>query len=221
MLSKGIKYLIPVMLLLSMSCHKSIDGNDDGDEQYYDLRNISRTEDNSYQPTIAIDADGTVYVCWMESKGLFFRYRGADGEWSDIETIVDSGWGPDMVVDPLGNVHVVWEVHYWGNRICYRERYEGGGWSEMRVISGTSAEQPRIGVDSSGVVHVVWIEGVGMKYRERHSDGSWSEEEAVPVGTQGSVNPDMVVERPVKKNVSDLILHSSLRYLKANICLIS
>ena len=27
--------------------------------------------------------------------------------------------------------------------------------------------------------------------------------------------------RPVKKNVSDLILHSSLRYLKANICLIS
>ena len=32
---------------------------------------------------------------------------------------------------------------------------------------------------------------------------------------------ELYYERPVKKNVSDLILHSSSRYLKANICLIS
>ena len=203
MLSKGIKYLIPILLLLSMSCHKSIDGNDNGDDQYYDPRNISRTETQSFGPHLALGGDGTVYVAWMDGgetqydpSHIYFRYKEGD-EWSDIEVISDTAydcWSPHLVVDPFGNVHVVWEVHYWGNRICYRERYEGGGWSEVRVISGTSALQPRIGVDSSGVVHVVWNEGMGMKYRERYADGNWSDEVAVPVGSQGSINPDMVVD---------------------------
>jgi len=203
--------LIVLGMMLLASCRRSTfnPGKNPPPGPQYDPRNISRTDSTqSSGPCITIGPDGTVYVAWMDGSRtgydpfrIYFRYKPPGGDWSDIEILSDSlhnAWRPHIAADPFGNVHLVWDAHIPGNtdyRIYYRMRDTSGEWSSTMVLSNEGiASQAHIGVDPLGVVHVIWIQGFGMKYRIRAVNGSWSGIEAVPVGRQGSVNPDMEVD---------------------------
>ncbi|RLA93224.1 MAG: hypothetical protein DRG69_07490 [Deltaproteobacteria bacterium] len=200
--SKVMQLGIIAMLFFIISCkHNPIT---EPDEETYDPRNISRTETQSVGPVIALSPDGTVYVIWMdggESENepfhIYFKYKSPHNEgWSESEIISDTAtnsWEPGVVVDPFGNLHVVWreedpDVEH--AKIYYRMRSSSGEWSDIEVISCEVALQPRIAVDSSGTVHVVWNES-RMRYRNRTPDGTWSAIEEGPIYIE---NPSIAVD---------------------------
>ncbi len=195
------------LLLLPSACKKKPSSSDNHNPppQEYDPRNISRNDTYSVGPSIAVGPDGTVYVVWMdggqnefEFSRLYFRYKPPGGEWSEVEVLTDTtedAWAPQIAVDPSGNLHLVWDSRLPSHTVAhseihYRMRSPSGEWSDVTVLSSTgTALQSRIAVDPSGTVHVVWIQGFGMKYRQKISNGEWSEIETVPVGSTGSDNP--------------------------------
>lgn len=88
--------------------------------------------------------------------------------WND-----DYSRDPDIAIDQLGNVHVVWSDAtdgIWGTdvEIMYAYYTEADGWSIAKVISdgyndvywndGWSID-PAIAIDTSGKIHVVWVDG--------------------------------------------------------------
>ncbi len=198
-------YSFLVLLLVMVGCHSgrvsSGGGGEDGSD--YDPRNISRTETQSVGPQIASGPDGTVYVVWMdgsetgyEAFHIYFRYKPSGGDWSDIEILSDTtidSWAPHLACDPFGNVHLVWEEHdpdFEHSKIYYRMRKPTGEWTSVEVLATGGALQPRIAVDPSGTVHVVWnseSEG-GMQYREKAPGETWSQIETAPAYV---TNPDI------------------------------
>ncbi len=90
----------------------------------------------------------------------------------------DSSGDPSVAVDGSGNVHVVWEedtAGEWGTdrEVMYCNYTTANGWSNITVVSDGysgsywndgSSEEPRVAVDGSGNVHVVWSDG---------TDGEW------------------------------------------------
>ncbi len=196
-----------LIVTLGITCNKKPPTSDDNNPppQEYDPRNISRTETQSVGPSIAVGPDGTVYVAWMDGSEtgyepfqICFRYKPPGGDWSEIEVLTDTtedAWAPQIAVDPSGNLHLVWDSRLPSHTVAhseihYRMRSPSGEWSDVTVLSNTgTATQSRIAVDPSGTVHVVWIQGFGMKYRQKISNGEWSEIETVPVGSTGSDNP--------------------------------
>ena len=203
----NIKKLIILGLVLFVSCRRSTFNSDNNPPPgpQYDPRNISRNDTYSVGPSIAVGPDGTVYVVWMDGgyneydpSQLYFRYKPSGGEWSEVEILTDTtedAWAPHIAVDPSNNLHLVWESHdptpgVLHSEICYRMRSPSGEWSDVEVLSNPgSPVQPRIAIDPSGNVHVIWERGFGMKYTHKISNGAWSEIEAVPVGRKGSCNP--------------------------------
>ena len=191
---RGLVFLFPLLIgLILSSCHTQ--KPPPPDENHYDPRNISRTETDSYGPSIAVGPDGTVYVAWMdgghgeyEKSHIYFRYKPQGGDWSDIEILSDTSvdsWAPHLACDPFGNVHLVWEEHdpdFEHAKIYYRMRKPSGEWTGIEVLSLGVALQPRIAVDPSGTVHVVWNSenGGGMQYREKALGGTWSQVETGP-----------------------------------------
>ncbi len=197
----GVIFLAGV--ILNSSCHKALPLP----EPQYDPRNISRNDTYSVGPSIAVGPDGTAYVVWMDGghneydpSRLYFRYKPSGGEWSEVEILTDTtrdAWAPHIAVDPSNNLHLVWESDdptpgVWRSNIHYRMRSPSGEWSDVEVLSNTgTALQPRIAIDPSGTVHVVWNDGLKMKYAKRRPDGVWEGPEIGPIYIE---NPDIAVD---------------------------
>jgi hypothetical protein len=197
--------------LLILNCRKP-PTPPDGNRQY-DPRNISRTETASGGPKIGIDPFGTIHVVWEEAperewkwsqrRQIYYIYKTSAGEWSEPYGLTDStkmSIDVQMGIDLFGNVHLVWEEFEWGSdslvhnsRIYYRMRSSSGEWSDIEVISGEGAEQPRIAVDPTGTVHVVWSAGA-LWYTYKSPNGVWATpREIVPFAIAGD-NPSLTVD---------------------------
>ncbi|MFW9777610.1 MAG: hypothetical protein ACFFE8_02070 [Candidatus Heimdallarchaeota archaeon] len=135
--------------------------------------------------------------------------------WSYTEVISDNGemdsFSPDLAVDDLGNVHVVWAGENDFSRtgmnfdILYR-RWDVStqSWGDFEIVYDTEggASNPQVLIDNVGNVHVTWqddsdYDGVGTDddifYRMRdESTGLWGDIEVV---TRESANTD-VSRRP-------------------------
>ncbi len=205
MLKRVIGVIFLAGVILSSSCHKALPLPEPGPQ--YDPRNISRNDTYSVGPSIAVGPDGTVYVVWMDGghneydpSRLYFRYKPSGGEWSEVEILTDTtrdAWAPQIAVDPSNNLHLVWESDdptpgVWRSNIHYRMRSPSGEWSDVEVLSNTgTALQPRIAIDPSGNVHVVWNDGLKMKYAKRRPNGVWEGPEIGPIYIE---NPDIAVD---------------------------
>ncbi|OYD14523.1 hypothetical protein CH333_07810 [candidate division WOR-3 bacterium JGI_Cruoil_03_44_89] len=72
---------------------------------------------------------------------------------------------PSLTVDDIGNVHLVWADSTPGNyEILYSMKGLGGDWSEPMNISNTptTLKGPKVAIDPSGNLHIVWVEELSI-----------------------------------------------------------
>jgi BNR repeat-like domain len=150
-------------------------------------KRLSWTTGNSSYPAISIDPSGHLHVIWQDTTGNHEIYytSSMDGgaTWTKSKIIsLTSGhsYGPAMGVEsmPLGSrLHVFWADDKPGNyEIYYAESADGGAtWTTSRRITWTSGEStlPAVAVDSSGHLHLVWVEVIGNWeiYYKKSTDG--------------------------------------------------
>ncbi|GAB4330845.1 MAG: hypothetical protein Kow0069_38460 [Promethearchaeota archaeon] len=134
---------------------------------------------SSYEPSLAVDADGNVHVAWHDyswilSSGtdpdVFYKnFTVSTGRWSDVELVSAESTGqsfsPSLAVDAAGALHVAWrdQTDHEGAGtdydVFYRNRTAGGGWGSLVVVTAESTldcQKPSLAVDSSGTSHLVW-----------------------------------------------------------------
>lgn len=174
-------------------------------EEIPDPRNISRTEEYSYAPDIAVDPTGNVHIVWGDTTPgndeILYVSKPIGGSWTislNVSNTPGVSLYPSVTADPFGEVHVAWEEYTPGTgelSICYSSKPTGGSWSVPETISGfgESSEFPSIGVDESGNVHAVWMGLLQLHYATRPHGGSWNSPEPIS-GATGGTNPSLAVE---------------------------
>ncbi len=147
-------------------------------------------------PSIAVDGNNNIHVVWhdntigvwggglLDTDIMYVKYTEATG-WSNI-TVISDGYGgiywndgtsavPEIALDSLGGIHVVWEEYSYGvwgggsvdTEIMYVDYTQASGWSNISVISDVSdiywntgiSSYPDIVVDKNDKAHVVWHDG--------------------------------------------------------------
>jgi len=119
-------------------------------------------------PDIEIDQHNTIHVIWRDTDEqgwgeVLYTKKKTCCMWTEPETISVYGMScnPDLAVDNLGNVHLVWLEWptYRVQKIFYAKRTSGGYWSVPIEISEGNVFLrgfPHIAVTPKGDVHIVW-----------------------------------------------------------------
>ncbi|HEX6316318.1 MAG TPA: sialidase family protein [Gemmatimonadaceae bacterium] len=134
---------------------------------------------HSGEPNLAVDAQGRVYLSWLERKpdssvALHLAVR-ANGEWSTPATVTQRSdlfvnWAdfPSVFVAPSGRIVMHWLQKRAGGKYSYdvvtRQSTDGGTtWSEPRVLhdDNVAAEHGFVSFFASGEdsVEAVWLDG--------------------------------------------------------------
>ncbi len=113
------------------------------------IENISNTSGPSLAPQVVIDIYGNTHVVWNEGWHVYYRMKGINGHWSEIQ---DFGVGvtPEIGTDSYGNVYVIWA--YLG--LWYTQK-TGGSWTEKQGFAHGWADNPSLCVTSGGHIYVV------------------------------------------------------------------
>lgn len=135
-------------------------------------KNVSNSSGNTQSQQIAVDAAGNINLVWVDTSpgnaAIFFsRSSDAGSTFSTPVSISkhaqSTASSPHVAVDSAGNVSVVWtETSPDGsaNFIYFNHSTNGVTFTNPQNISGDAgaATGPRIAVDSSGGVSVVWVD---------------------------------------------------------------
>ena len=144
-------------------------------------------------PAMALGRDGKIFVVWDEENQLpdtrwrqlfFAEFNGL--EWSTPVALSDTGtvnWTPDIAVDSLGTVHIVWLGGTLDSSMTLYRAFDGFTWSAP-VSLPPLWSFPKIAIDHKAGIHVVANDGYGVSYRR--CDGSaWS----APINISDSLTP--------------------------------
>ena len=161
-------------------------------------------------PTITVDNDGNIHVAWCDNTSyagsgtdydIFYKFWNATAKSWNATTVLsiestENSHSPTIAVDLNGDLHIAWhdETNYaqcgWDADIFYKFFNASSMiWSSTEAISTQSTENsnfPRLAVNASGIVHVVWQDytnygesGIDIdifyKKKGRFLDGSSSE----------------------------------------------
>jgi hypothetical protein len=164
--------------------------------------NISNSSGWSYWPSIAVGADGSVYVAWHDNTPgnweVMSASRAPEGPWSPATNVsgsVGTSFIPRLFPESDGSVNAVWQDNTsraWD--IFSATRPLGGPWSAAVNISGSDGDSAPFAAAQSldGSLHVVWREsepgGPRLLSATKSPGGPWSPPEDVsgPVGGTGS-----------------------------------
>jgi hypothetical protein len=152
--------------------------------QSLDSISIVATESTStsLQPSSYVDSEGNVHVTWMDGTDyggaganydIFYKYwNSTTSSWSPAEVVSTespdaiTSNSPDVTVDSLGNVHVVWqEIHDYGGSgadmdVFYNFRnVTDSSWNITEVVSSESidwSQRTKLAAGPLGNVHVIW-----------------------------------------------------------------
>jgi hypothetical protein len=146
---------------------------------------------DSENPSLAVDAAGTVHVAWHDftdyggagaDVDIFYKNWTAAAGWSLPLVVSAESTGhsqsPSLAVDAAGAVHVAWYdgTDYGGAGtdwdVFYKNWTVAAGWSLPQVVSAESTGYsiaPSLTVDAAGTVHVAWQDetdygGAGLDY---------------------------------------------------------
>lgn len=130
--------------------------------------NISNNLGLSHKAAIAISNIGDIYVAWVYTHAgnqdiHFSRSTDQGATWSQ-PLLISKGSGsadlPDMAVDRMGNINVVWVNTSNGEKEIFFSSSEdmGENWSDSVMISDNAkeADGPDIAAGYSGAIYVVW-----------------------------------------------------------------
>jgi hypothetical protein len=141
---------------------------------------LTDAEYESSFPAIAASTDGEVHAVWQDYPwGLEFsrrimHARWRDGSWGEQERLpfvgnYDDQFGATIAADQAGNIHVSYCMDESHPNIYY-DRWDGRIWATQLIINSFHSDQPAIGTDPFGSVHVVWSTPLGQNreiyYRE-------------------------------------------------------
>ncbi len=147
---------------------------------------ISNTFNPSFHPAIAVDNLGNIHIVWEEELSPFnneiFYIKRDGNKWSApvniSNTRLHSGW-PDISIDALNRVHVVWmddtTTNY--NYDIFYTMWDGSGWSVPINITNTVKYSglPAITSDKNNNPHVVWMDltlgNIEILYTKKEESG--------------------------------------------------
>lgn len=144
--------------------------------------NVWITSDLVDYPAIAVGSDQVRHVVWqqnMQNMQIYYA-SSADGvTWTGGPIPGANGDFPGIAYAG-GRIHIVWEgslPQTDTTEIFYAQK-SGADWSDPVLVSsmgGVDATAPRILVSASGVVHVVWEEGLlnTQIYYAHSTDSGW------------------------------------------------
>jgi hypothetical protein len=155
--------------------------SDDGGSSFSAPSEIAAaTTDGNHTPTLAVDADGNIYITWVDdSEGVgdwnIYVSKSTDGGTSFSTPVkVNSNCATaanyqanDIAVDESGNIHLAFCCGD-GDWSTYYSRSTDGGASfssDVQMDSSTASgwcvgTSPKLGVGSDGNIYLVWANGV-------------------------------------------------------------
>ncbi len=137
---------------------------------------------HSYDPSLAVDNLGNVHLAWRDEtdyagsggdRDIFYkRWEASTFLWTTTEVVSTESTvnsvNPSLAVDAAGNVHIAWEdlTDYTGagtDEDIFYKRWETSTstWTTTEVVSTNSTVQsynPSLAVDTSGNVHITWMD---------------------------------------------------------------
>jgi len=163
----------------------------DGGKSFDKPRNLSNTVAGAGKGRLTKDiwfngsldlvqsADGTLYAAWTEYEGALRFSRSTDRGLSFSEPVRIAGGqdelparGPSLAIGPNGKVHLVWTV---GETPAADIHYavssdQGRSFEGSRIIAESDgySDAPKVAVDDSGSIHVVYAEGPSGPLQRYH-----------------------------------------------------
>jgi BNR repeat-like domain len=165
-------------------------------------------------PALAVDSSGAFHLVWNDdtpgNTEIYYK-KSTDGgaTWSAGKRLtVTAGFSyhPRIGVDPLGNLHVVWDdggtTGY--GEIYYTKSTDGGStWSAAKRLTWNSgsSERPVIGIDSLGNLHVAWEDDTpgypnyDIYYKKSTDYGvTWSAAKRLTWTSEGSIDSALTID---------------------------
>jgi hypothetical protein len=149
---------------------------------------IDLSDPESGGAKIAPGANGTLHVAWSTDWQVKYRFRNAVGQWGPIENI-SSFFSHRLSVmeDALGQAHIVYTGDGAGDKSdLYHAIKVNGSWQQANLTNSGSynEDQPRMGIDSQGIIHLVYTKSTGgntIMYRSWNGT-SWTGETSISSG---------------------------------------
>jgi hypothetical protein len=135
---------------------------------------------SSYDPSLAIDTSGNVYIAWEDNtnyagagtdRDIFYKHWDASTSlWTITEVVstesTSSSYEPSLAIDTSGNVHIAWQdiTNYagaGGDWDIFYKHWDASTslWSTTEVVSTESTSTSRyasLTVDTLGNAHIAW-----------------------------------------------------------------
>ena len=165
---------------------------------------------------IAAGADGQVHVAWTEHGGALWLSRSTDGGRAFTRAQQLAGRGgkparaPSLALGPDRTVYLAWTVGDDDAADIHIAVSRDGGatFSTPRLVAQTTghSDAPKVAVDASGKVHLVYAESAGGPFERSHirymrsADGGRSFEPAreiskpLPAGHMSAAAPSLAVD---------------------------
>jgi hypothetical protein len=155
---------------------------------FYNHVNVSNTNGESSQPSIAVDEKDVLHVSWLDNTAgwneiYYSRSENHGASWSlpaNISQPAISTWAPAIAAGQGENIYIVW-IDVLGTAKVVLSRSDDGGvsWNSPVGINGStgSCYAPHIEVVGDDDLYVAWYELVSKDIIfSRSSDGgsSWS-----------------------------------------------
>ena len=162
-------------------------------------------------PDIVDSSLWTLHLVWQESISgnteIFYKNStDAGSNWSTVNRLTWTGGGsmnPVIASDSSGNLHLVWRENRLGKmQLHYKNSADGGAsWSKVKRLmwSQGNAYAPRISVDKSDHIHIVWEDDTSASseiyYKKSTDSGSnWSISKRITWNINDSQLPDIVID---------------------------
>jgi hypothetical protein len=141
---------------------------------------------SSFEPQLAIDADGNVLFIWRKNSGLQSqvwsnRWDVSENELTDPDRLDSTGTAgaPAVASDPHGNGTAVWLQASVGGvpplKIVARRYRPDSGWSTQEILADgdiTLISGPRVAMDSEGNAVVAYTQQADT-WARTYSAGAW------------------------------------------------